>query len=1073
MKKLLLKTLVLCCLCGEYLYAVNTDTVQVNSYPEAMDWVYGNLDTAKLNTGLLINRAPVDSTFFSFNGKEDSALYYPLFLLHYSHFQIAKNEPANQNTFLLIDSAARAKPYIPIGVCYYQYDKISDAAVYSGKLQMQNGRFSTTDAAVQPFQKATYFSVCPMTFGIAQQAIFRLDSDFIFSNQQWNNGIFMADFNDGLGKQILNLNQDYTLTVNSELTLLNFYFIANGDTLRSSCKLFSFPLDSVQTEAKLGFPCEYESADIAAAPLLADTLYGLIKSGLPTGRFAVWLGCGNDTNGSNPNTLRDIRKPYIVSGGFNPLNGKKLDPCTLSDFADPNILHMMLQYQLISAIVGVTHTLSSGILPPIVSELLLFIYQTNLYGGWRGPIYETYNGCYNKYFSPSDPKNGNNGSNYFRRLREEGYDVIIVTYDNPTDYIENNAAVLISLIKKINEQLPKNGSKHELIVGGYSAGAITSRIALAKMEKEYVSHKGQSNASNFPHPHTRLYMSIEGEFQGANTPLGFQHLVDYLCKDIANTPLEIVEIMLANLTRKQFSNATAKELSVWHYQATNNGYMAKEHPDRTNLVSLQNLLGYPHFCRNVGISQGNGHGLKYTGINPPAPMFSIRANVEAGCMPFLSIGYFRQYHAYYTPLTSGYANLVDRKKGILLSYFNYSCYINLLSSYNNQHIYFTNSKPFDECPGSLLSADRTFGDAGASYLFGTLSQIISPLSLNYYSHQGSDHSFAPTVSALDMKDASTGHNADLFYNLKSNNLLAINKINGILQKGIHEDYGYPHIAYPTNHYSITPFDAIWAVGLNSKADNHYHVEDPQPYMAEFMAAEVAPEHVFLSNRTIDEELPVYAYLNANTGFQVNTTKYQAAFDARRKIYCGFDVYHIPVYPSNGTAAEVKELTPNGNFTIGANADVEFTAGEDISLLPGFEVTNGASFNAQIIPKYCINTWESSRMNNSPESISYSSNGNTVTKNSSSQQIHVISGKETEYSILPNPADDKIQIHGISPEETLSVTLYDMYGKIQKIAQITADQNALSTLELKNGMYLLELKNHQNIFLAKKLIIQHE
>lgn len=1073
MKNLLLRTVVLCSLMCQYLYAVSIDTVQVNSYHEAMDWVYGDLDTSKLSTGIFINRAPVDSTFFSFDGKGDSALYYPLFLLHYSHFQIAKNEQEHQNAFLIVDSAARAKPYIPIGVCYYQYDKLSDSAIYSGKLQMQNGRFNTTDASVQPYQKASYFSVCPMTFGVAQQAIFRLDSDFIFSNLQWNNGIFMADFNDGLGKQILNLNQDYTLTVNSEITLLNFYFIANGDTLRSTCKLFSFPTDAGQTEAKLGFACDYESADIAPSPLVADTLYGLIKSGLPTGRFAVWLGCGNDTNGSSPNTLRDIRKPYIVSGGFNPLNGKKLDPCTLSDFADPNILHMMLQYQLISAIVGVTHTLSSGILPPIVSELLLFIYQTNFYGGWRGPIYETYNGCYNKYFSPTDPKNDNNGSNYFRRLREEGYDVIIVTYDNPTDYIENNAAVLISLIKKINEQLPKNGSKHELIVGGYSAGAITSRIALAKMEMDYLSHKGQSNESNFPHPHTRLYMSIEGEFQGANTPLGFQHLVDYLCKDIANTPLEIVEIMLANLTRKQFSNATAKELSVWHYQATDNANMAKEHPDRTSLVSLQNLVGYPQFCRKVGISQGNGNGLKYTGINAPAPMFSIRANVEAGFMPFLSIGYFKQYHAYYTPLAAGYANLVDRKKGILVSYLNYSTYINLVSAYNNRHIYFTNSKPYDECPGSLLSADRTFGDAGASYLFGTLSQIISPLSLNYYSHQGSDHSFAPTVSTLDIKDASTGNNADLFYNVKANNLLMINKTNGVFQKGMHEDFGYPHIAFPTNHYSITPFDAIWAVGLNSKADNHYHVEDPQPHLAEFMAAEVAPEHVFLSNRTIDEELPVYTYLNSNTGFPVNTTKYQAAFDARRKIYCGFDVYHIPVYPSNGTTAEVKELSPTGNFTVGTNADVEFTAGEDISLLPGFEVTTGASFNAQIIPKYCSNTWESSRINKNSDDLSNIASAYTTSKSISTQAVLLTKIKLGDYSIQPNPADSKIHIQGISQDETLHATLYDMFGKIQKIAQVNVNHNTLSTLELKNGMYLIELRNQQNEFVTRKIIIQHE
>ncbi len=1052
-----------------------TDTISVESFTQAMDYVYGALDTTQLTTDVFINRSPADSTFFYFDGKKDSAIYYAQFLLHYNSIQLSKRNCKSNNPFIVIDSIARSKPFVPLGLSYFSFDKISASSFTSGNLSFENGHFTNSVSTFNPFEQGVFFAACPMSFSCSLTTDFQLDSDFIFTNKNLNGCSFFVNFNDGLGLRPIAFNQNYSIQLDYGWNTIALYLITPNDTLKAKSKIFVLNRDSLSSQNRLSGLCEYIEPDIPIQVLSADDNYGLIKEGNPTGRYAVWLGCGNDTNGAEENTLSDIRKPYIVSGGFNPLKGKALNKCSLNDLSEPDVVDLFVEFAIASSISALISATTSGLVNiPAFAELATFLYETDAYGGWRGPIYETYNGTYNKFFSTGggETANTDNGTKYFEKLREEGYDIIIVTYDNPVDYLENNAAVLISLIKQMNRQLQLNGSKSELIVGGYSAGALTSRVALAEMERYYAVNKGTSNEAVYPHPHTRMFMSVEGEYQGANTPLGFQHVVDYLCNSLTTTPIEILEVILARLTRRQFSNHTAKELSIWHYEATINGVSANQNPERDSFVQLQNQLGFPSSCRKVGVSQGSAFALGYSAIDPNDHMFHIRSELQTGIYPLLTIGYYREYFGRYTP-GSTLAALATRNEGISITSFGASIYLNLIGNYNNRTTYIQNCKPLDVCPGSLLAADRTFDNSGAQFLFGTLSFWSNPLANNSYYHQGTNHSFAPTVSGLDLHNPlNPSQEADLYFNLVANGLTKTHWNQGILIDSKNFDYGYPHLTYPSNHYAITPFDAIWAVGESEKGPNHFHVEDPQKEMSDFMVGEVAPEYLYLSNRSINELLPTYTYYNKNTGTTNSSTQYQAAYSARKSIFCGNDVYYIVSNQSDGNKVPTKELTPKGNFSIGANGDVEFTAGKEIYLLPGFESQSGSNFIAAIEPNPCSNEFELSR------TASQNQNGNTpVTKEMIDlipQEASAENARLTAaYKVYPNPAVESICIDGIQKQEILQIRMSDMNGKLVLQAEVANGSNTVDVSKLKAGTFLLVVEKCGNFIQSEKIILSEK
>ena len=198
-------------------------------------------------------------------------------------------------------------------------------------------------------------------------------------------------------------------------------------------------------------------------------------------------------------------------------------------------------------------------------------------------------------------------------IRAQGFDVIIVNFptytragtstviDGGTDYIQRNAMILVELINQIN--LVKVGTQKNVVVGP-SMGGLISRYALRYMEMNSLNHD------------TRLYISFDAPHKGANVPIGFQHLFNYMAYGpLGNTAVQpIVDGF--------FKSAAGREMLIdqleGHLQTGSNfefnttpasALLPIGCPNfRTAFQTELNTMGFPTTTRNISISNGAGNG---------------------------------------------------------------------------------------------------------------------------------------------------------------------------------------------------------------------------------------------------------------------------------------------------------------------------------------------------------------------------------------------------------------------------------------------------------------------------------
>lgn len=224
-------------------------------------------------------------------------------------------------------------------------------------------------------------------------------------------------------------------------------------------------------------------------------------------------------------------------------------------------------------------------------------------------------------FDPGDSRNvsaiysllnyGSSGQNLADDLRALGYDVIILnfpTYSRPdntvidggVDYIQRNAMILVELLNQINAQ--KVGTEQNVIIGP-SMGGLISRYALRYMETHSMN------------PDTRLYVSFDSPHLGANVPIGYQHLFNYM----AFGPL--ADVTMQTLVNSMLKSPAAREMLIDHFEGHLQSGSSTEFntaaatllptgcPNyRTAFQNELNTLGFPQSTRNIAIANGAGNG---------------------------------------------------------------------------------------------------------------------------------------------------------------------------------------------------------------------------------------------------------------------------------------------------------------------------------------------------------------------------------------------------------------------------------------------------------------------------------
>ena len=180
------------------------------------------------------------------------------------------------------------------------------------------------------------------------------------------------------------------------------------------------------------------------------------------------------------------------------------------------------------------------------------------------------------------------------RLCAEGFDVIVLNFDDGGDYIQRNAMLLVELINQINANKPND---EELVVAGFSMGGLVARYALTYMEENNINHE------------TRLYISYDSPHKGAHVPAGIQALA-------LTFKSSVYQQIFPNLgdVFKLYDSPAAKQMLTYrltsatqdHLELPKNSYSLNFYSE---LEGLNSCNGFPTQSRNVAISLGSWNGI--------------------------------------------------------------------------------------------------------------------------------------------------------------------------------------------------------------------------------------------------------------------------------------------------------------------------------------------------------------------------------------------------------------------------------------------------------------------------------
>lgn len=192
-------------------------------------------------------------------------------------------------------------------------------------------------------------------------------------------------------------------------------------------------------------------------------------------------------------------------------------------------------------------------------------------------------------------------------LYHSGYDIVFVDYDDGTDDIFRNAALLEDIIKWVNNN--KVGADPNVVMG-ISMGGLVARYALRHLETQGYNHQ------------TRLYISMDSPHNGANVPVGVQaallHISTFgfsLCYPSCASPVNMsITITPADYVKQVgqvvnlFNSKAAKQMLIYNVSGSVSSGFNYDNSTHQAFMTTYNAMGFPQNCFNIAISDGSGIG---------------------------------------------------------------------------------------------------------------------------------------------------------------------------------------------------------------------------------------------------------------------------------------------------------------------------------------------------------------------------------------------------------------------------------------------------------------------------------
>lgn len=970
------------------------DTNFVNepmSFGEAMDYAYENLEP-HMNTDILVDRAPDGySKRDVLDGSNSSKVcYWGDFHALYTRMKSSQIPYNTDLNFKVIDKISKEKfaedQTILLGFIDYKYEEIALGARRNEVLQWVNNKVVVNDPSypnILTEKRATAIAAL-RPFAESRSIKLKLDTSMFFSNVE--SSISMIELITGESDEILYPSLGETLyfehyTSDSLMFTINVYY-ENGEQVTAKSVLYILDVEEAENQ-QMGLEKKsgrcfnnhlvYNLRNVLEKADRVKNLYvnpapGYGKNTLKA-KLGIYYGCGNECG--------PIRKPFIVCTGFGPFGGSKIDADKSNKNAFMNI---------------------NGILGLDGAEAL---------GG---------------LFNPGM----NSGANLLYKLKNEGFDIIIVDPDNGVDHLQNYAEIIKEAIEYVNHDKRLGGSYHENIIMGISMGAVAVRLALVDMENNHYA-----DPTNNLHHHCRSFISYEGEMQGATIPLGLQAFVKHLTStqpyslsfllldDINNmtgkipwyiyvfAPRYLHFYLTYNYAKKTLINIVGKvgillamdevyyqlltnpaaEGLLMHHIGVNevpNDFVLRPHPYHTKLYSLLDSLGYPKDCRNVAIANGSNNGTQ-PNVNAGGPLIRIFDTDKKGNSAFI------------------FAKLED---GVQRSTVFTYAYTNAGAQWSG-----TIRKDFD----------KEYSYSSGSYE-GFYAHYVLPLAI-LKGDPIKDYSpayrapFVPVSSVFDIQ----GFNSPkLTYNVLDNL-----HYTGPNKRDPEEEKGYPHNNLKfSNAKLVSPFDAVFA-----SKDAEFHVGNPSLNIVEFILDEVASKEVRLQNLKLKRP-----------------KEYGARYESRGFLELG---------------RNISSKRRSGEINLDYYNKLRVDASEEIVIYPGFFAPVGSIFYATIrnMADSCYEFYYAPPIKRHEE-----------IKNRDSQYVDEFGTREapkklegTSLAIYPTITSGRVTI--VNTEELGKVVVQDATGKKVHSRNIAMGESELNLTELSNGIYHVQFvgESHSQSF----------
>ncbi len=320
------------------------------------------------------------------------------------------------------------------------------------------------------------------------------------------------------------------------------------------------------------------------------------------------------------------------------------------------------------------------------------------------------------------------------KFLNDGYDTIILDYEDGGDFIEKNALAVVAAMENIYSQHSAT-IQEDFVVIGPSMGGPIARYALAWAQQHNINL------------HTRTYISFDGVHQGANIPIGLQSFAAMLTKTKYAKDIN-------NPENNPLICKAAKQMLIDHYLSDSE--VPTPHDFFNILQGNLSSIGYPTNCRNVALINGSFNN-NQSGYNPTQKAFDFKVDAP------WPLGEYMRAAIFHAP--SNGRSMVSR--------FFLNNTISKLAGLPREYQKFTNpytsGYSYDVIPGGMsttykqiqdgvnegLNSHYPFGDFPFTYKLGELWGINIlgwiPISRRRFKINAlsEGHSFVPTTSSID------------------------------------------------------------------------------------------------------------------------------------------------------------------------------------------------------------------------------------------------------------------------------------------------------------------------------------